>query len=229
MFFHSSNQPNLLIDQNVALNGTKLEVVEKFVYLGIRLDSQLSFNGHVEHLYQGAVNMVFTLKNIRPYMDMNTSLMIFKAHILSRLEYGSLFCTGSNMSKLRRLQVLVNKSLRICLCLPRDSNVFKMHVEARILPLSIRRNITLLKLMYGISVKMNVDKHDTGIITRSKKSATVPCHFPRTEAFKRSVAYQGPARWAKIPHEIKNVVSLDHFKDAVKEYFWGVFLEEQIV
>lgn len=78
------------------------------------MDSQLSFNCHAEHLYQSAVNMVFTLKCIRLFIDKNTAIIIFKAHSISRLEYGSLFCIGSNMSKIRKLQVLMNRSLRIC-------------------------------------------------------------------------------------------------------------------
>lgn len=127
MLYHSFNQGNMLLHKDVCLNGVNLEVVEKFTYLGIRLDPQLSFNSHVEHLYQSAVNMIFTLKYIRPYIDRNTALIIAKAHILSRLEYGSLFCIGSSMGLLKKLQVLLNRTLRICLKLPRTLNVFAMH------------------------------------------------------------------------------------------------------
>lgn len=86
MMFHSINQQNMLLNRNVYLNGIKLEIVEEFVYLGIRLDSQLSFNSHVDHLFHSAMNMIFTLKTIRPFVDKNTALIIFKAHILSRLK-----------------------------------------------------------------------------------------------------------------------------------------------
>lgn len=86
MMYHSNNQRNMLADRNIILNGTKLEIVARFVYFGIRLDSQLSFNEHVEHLYHSARNMVFTLNHIRSCMDRNTAIIIFKSHILSRLE-----------------------------------------------------------------------------------------------------------------------------------------------
>lgn len=98
------------------------ECIPKRDYLGIRLDSQLSFNTHVKHLYYSAINMVFTLKSIRSCVDMNTALIIFKVHIMLGLEYGSLFCVGSNQRRVRKLQMLMNRALRICLCLPKRAS-----------------------------------------------------------------------------------------------------------
>lgn len=67
-----------------------------YTYLGIRLDSHLSMKDHLNHLYRPAMSMVFTLANIRKYIDTKTALLIFKAHILSRVEYGSELCIGAN-------------------------------------------------------------------------------------------------------------------------------------
>lgn len=87
-------------------------------------------------------------------------MVIFKAYILSRLEYGSLLCTGANRSYLDKLQKLMNLSLRYCVRKNYDSNVYDMHIEAKVLPLSVRGNIALMKLM-----------HSTDVLTKSAKYA----------------------------------------------------------
>lgn len=64
--------------------------------VAIRLDSQLTMKTHLEHLYRATVPMVYTLAHIRKFVDTSTVVLIFKAHILSRLEYGSALCIGAN-------------------------------------------------------------------------------------------------------------------------------------
>lgn len=81
--------------------------------------------------------MVYSLASIRKYIDEKTAVLIFKAHILSRLEYGSALCVGANNLYLDKLQKVVNKSLRICLYESREANVVDMHPRSKVLPLKI--------------------------------------------------------------------------------------------
>lgn len=129
------------------LSGQKIYIGDE--NLGIRLESGLTMKDLLDHRYRAARSMVFTLANIRKYIDTKTAVLIFKAHILSRVEYGSELCVGANNIYLERLQKLINKSLRICLLRLRDSNVYDIHVGAKVLPLKIRRNIALMKLMFS--------------------------------------------------------------------------------
>lgn len=64
-----------------------------------------------------------------------------------------------------------------------------MHVMARILPLKLRRNIALLKLMYT-SLQSSPNMVNKGS-TRSAGVRNFPIPFPRSELFRNSVAYQG--------------------------------------
>lgn len=123
-----------------------------YTYLGIRVDSNLCMTYHIDHLFRSALTMVFTLYKIRPYIDANTAVLIFKAHILARVEYGSLFCIGANRSHLEKLQKLVNRSLRICLKRPRDASLLALHIDAKVLPFRVRRNIVLVQLMFDVYI-----------------------------------------------------------------------------
>lgn len=106
-------------------------------------------------------------------MHSRSAIIIFKAYVLSRLEYGSVFCTGSYANPTDELQKLVNKALIKCLKLLYNSNVYDMHDRARLLPLSIRRNATLLKVMFQYSTEEHGDllslkgSHNYDFMTRS--------------------------------------------------------------
>lgn len=189
--YFSCNQENFLTGQEVYLDNVNLEVVKVYTYLGIRLDSWLSMKDHLDYLYRAAMSMVFALAHIRKYIDTRSSLLIFKAHILSRVEYGSELCIGANKVHLDRLQKLINKSSRICLYKPRDSNVFDMHVEAKLLPLKICRNIASMKLMFG-----RIRDKKLPLVTTHKRARTrgdfylkLPIPFPNSSWFQRSVTY----------------------------------------
>lgn len=92
-----------------------------------------------------------------------------------------------------KLQKIMNIALRSCLNKSREDSVYKMHIESKVLPLDIRCNIALLKLMFN-----NINKNDspnelecTSIHTRSSKFKNFKIARPHYEWFRKSVAYQG--------------------------------------
>lgn len=105
------------------MSNLKLDLVSNFTYLGIKLDKNFIMNDHDSHLYNSALTIVYTLRTVRNFIDSKTALIIFKSHILSRLEYGSQHCIGTNSNHLDKLQKLVNQSLRICMKESRYANV----------------------------------------------------------------------------------------------------------
>lgn len=163
---------------------------------------------------------------VRPYS--------FLKLILSRLEYGSALCVGANNLYLDRLQKLVNRSLRICLHESRDANVVRMHLNVKILPLKIRRNIALMKLMFGriISKKFDIQAETHKVGTRGNKYVKLNIPFPKTEFFRKSLTYQGPARWLALPnHMTDNSMdkpwqnnSMEEFSKSLKEWYVHEFV-----
>lgn len=229
--YYTCRQKNFLKGHAIVINNEALEQVDNYTYLGIRMDAHLTMKNHLEFLYRAALPMVYSLASIRKFIGVDTAILIFKAHILSRLEYGSTLCVGANNLYLDRLQKLVNKSLRICFHLPRDANVFKMHSKAKVLPLKIRRNKALLKLMFNRTTSIQNDM-SLSPIRRQTRSNTVPklhIPFPRTEAFRRSVTFQGPARWLALPKYLKLCDSMEEFNKEIREWYVTNFLENGVI
>lgn len=133
----------------------------------------------------------------------------------------------ANNLYLDRLQKLVNKSLRICLRESRDANVVGMHLNAKVLPLKIRRNIALLKLMFSriISDRNSVSMANPGIRTRGSVIAKLDIPFPKSETFRKSFTYQGPARWLALPIKLKTYESMEEFSKSLREWYVKEFVQ----
>lgn len=227
--YGTKTQGNFLEGRHISLNNTDLGIVNKYVYLGVKLNSGLDFNEHACHLYKSALQMSYSLYKIRSFIDSKSAVIIFKAFILSRLEYGSIFCVMSNASVINKLQKLVNRCLRTCFKLPGDSNVFQLHTSAKLLPLSVRRNIQLMKLMYSESKDVNNMLPRNRIGIRSNRCPIFCYSVPKSEAYKRSVIFQGPSRWEKLPVKLKLAPSIEEFDSEIKKYYLENFLSEEIV
>lgn len=140
---------------------------------------------------------------------------------------------GANRSYLDKLQRLMNISLRCCLKKSYDTSVFLMHVEAKVLPLDIRRNVSLLKLMYNCANKVafegNVLRVDKGVNTRSTKYKNFMMSRPKYEWYKMSVVYQGKKRWMELPVDLKKASNIKEFSNKITQYYVREFVATGIV
>ena len=69
------------------MNGTVVERVSQFKYLGIILDEGLTFSKHIDYLKGLTTQKNEILKRARQYIEQDTSSMLYKAIILSKLDY----------------------------------------------------------------------------------------------------------------------------------------------
>lgn len=221
---------------DIVMNNVSLDIVNNYTYLGIKIDSELTFNGHAKHLASTTMNILYSLSVIRKYINTKTAIIIGKAFILSRLEYGAVFCMGSNCNLIDKLQKLLNKMLRICYKASYTHSTNDLHVQAKLLPLKIRRKIHLINLMFHVNKRNRMlhytnDTRTTGqrVTRQGSLNKFVPCPFPRTEWFRKSVAYQGPKHWGILPVRFKNIEDSVNFKKAIKDHYISEFIEDGYV
>ena len=122
----------------IEINGTEFEYVS--TYLGIYLDSILNFKKHLNMTLVSARHKLFVLKKIRPFIDKETSLLIFKTMVLPKLEYGYVTAMHGNTNLRVRLQSLQNYGPKMCLYLDRRTDTEEVHRLAKLNTLQDRAN-----------------------------------------------------------------------------------------
>lgn len=96
----------------IRINDDLLEGTDCYNYLGILLDSSLTFKSHIGRTLNTCSTYVFTLAKIRKYITSTVAVQIYKSLVMSRLNFGGMLCLGAPKTSLSRLQKLQNRAYK---------------------------------------------------------------------------------------------------------------------
>lgn len=216
--------------KRLQINNIDLEYVDRFKYLGVTLDRRLNFRLHYSDVMSKLHHKIHLFCKIRRMINIFAALTIYKSHILSFLEYGSIFldCLPQNYKcKLQRLQ---NKCLRVVYHADRHTSNYELHQRSKMLPLEVRRRMGICNLMFKrICIDPNIVLIPGRSGTRSQSYVNLRLLNPKNETFKRSITYSGPLLWNKLPNYIKSSNNLAEFKRKHKRYLSDNFCQDGFV
>ena len=208
--FHSSyvtpNQsPEILID------GQRIEESDSVSFLGLKINSTLSWNDHVDHVCKKMRCGVYALGSLRDTLSIDVLRMVYFAHVFSHLRNNIIFWGHS--SDMQRVFVLQKRALRtICRKNPRES-CRPLFEQLKILTVPcvyiLECNMFVKKYSELFDKNEEVHSHDT----RSKSDLRVLRHS--SSLFSKSPQYRLRMLYNKLPQEIKIVKDIYEFKSQV--------------
>ena len=197
MVFGSNNSLAKIPQFEIKFADVALQAVTSYTYLGIHLDNKLTYNLYVNRIVSSFTAKLKRFRRMRGFLSAKAALMVYKGMLLPVLEYGDIFLTGTSAANRKKLQILQNKGLRCALNRDSDSNVGDLHRDANLLRLKFRRELHILNYMYDFALDEGNHraKSKLSIRTRSSNKLLLKIKRPRTEKFKKSLAYRGPKKW----------------------------------
>ena len=85
-FFGTSSRLPRVEEADIVRKNTKVEYVQSYKYLGVTLDSRLTFGKPMEAIRQKAFPKIRTLGCIRSFIDKETIVHLYKSLVLSQIE-----------------------------------------------------------------------------------------------------------------------------------------------
>ena len=113
-----TNPKNIHINNQIIQWNNKDDAVK---YLGVHLDEKLTWNLHInKKLVQGYTRMriLYPLVNYRSTLQLKSSLLLYTSIIRPLLTYACPVWAAASTTKIKKIQALQNKFLRICLKAP---------------------------------------------------------------------------------------------------------------
>ena len=107
MLFHMPQKK--IIIPTIKINGTLIEFVDNFNFLGINLNKHLNWNPHVTNVSNKLVKTVGVLNILKKTLPLNILRIIYNALILPHLNYGIL--AWEHIAK--RLNLIQKRAVRI--------------------------------------------------------------------------------------------------------------------
>ena len=106
---HNSTKADIFITQN----GHMISETEQFKFLGVQIDSKLSWKAHVQDLVQKLNTALFTIRIVSEVSDISTRKIAYFAYFHSLMTYGVIFWGNSSDSK--RVFLVQKRAIRaIC-------------------------------------------------------------------------------------------------------------------
>ena len=203
---------------SIGINGTMLEWVDTFKYLGITINQKMTWNDHIESLVSKANQRIGLLRRVKHLLPRHVRVTLYNALILPILDYADIvWGDKDNIMLMNMLQIVQNKAAKTILDLPMYSSSTEALSTLEFKPLRERRFYHRCLLVYKIKNEqidyqfdfvLNSDVHQYN--TRRKNDY----HLQRvkTNLGKQTFSYLSLNDFNTLPTAVKETNSLSTFK-----------------
>lgn len=144
------------VDLKITTNNQHLSLTPCTKFLGIYLESSLSWQSHIDYIANKLSKSIFIIRVLKPYLNVEALLSVYYAHIYSHLSYGILL--WGNHSAISKLFVLQKRCIRlICGAKPGE------HCK----PFFVSLGVLTLSSMYVLDCLLYVKKNISNLYTLS--------------------------------------------------------------
>ena len=205
-------------DLNISISNNQIEFVNCYKYLGIHLDSKMSFNFQFKETYKLASYKLFLLKRIRSSITEFTALTIVKSMLLPYLDMGNLFLSSQTLNDLGKLDIILNTALRTVYNIrnPRDVHMLDIYTRANIFPLKYRRKYFMLNLIHRLLNSGQIEQVEAQRVTRHNTAPVLQQYVTRNETILRSPTFVARDCWNNLPADVRNIDNHGHFKNIIR-------------
>jgi hypothetical protein len=208
------------------LGGQTVERVSEIRYLGLILDSRLTWYPHIDHIKSKIVPFVGILSKLKYYVPKHIRMQVYYAHIYSHISYLNPIWGGACKYKLKELERLVNKAVRSVFF--EDYNQPNTHTvdlysKNKLLSVKILCEYESVLLVHRL--KHNTIRNDIFLPTNRETHnyntrARNDFHLSRinNEFGRRGVHHNGILSYNHLPPHLKSISNYDLFKREVKRH-----------
>lgn len=207
---------------DLKLNNSTIQRTFNSKYLGLVIDSKLTFNNHVNLIKNKLSKTCFLLKQLHQILPTKSKLQIFNAFHISHIRYLLPIWSSTSQLNLQSVHVMTNRALRIIKNKPFLSPTAELY-DTTTLKVSQLIIFELLFLIYKVKnefIKNNfalcqineVHDYDT------RQASNFYINFPRTNMNHQNFLYKGLNLFNNLPDDIKIIHSISKFKMELKKH-----------
>uniref|UniRef100_A0A3B3HT18 Reverse transcriptase domain-containing protein n=1 Tax=Oryzias latipes TaxID=8090 RepID=A0A3B3HT18_ORYLA len=196
--------------------------------LGVKLDSNLTFNAHINLVVKSSFFHLRQLAKVKPLLSRHDFEILIHAFISTRLDYCNALYVGLSQKLLARLQLVQNAAARLLTGTRKQEHITPILASLHWLPVRLRIDFKILlfvfKCLHGLAPKYLSDLIQVYNPPRSLRSTNqtqlVVSKTRRKLRGDRAFSVFGPKIWNELPLYLRQINSLSIFKSALKTYFF---------
>ena len=213
----------------VTIGSTELSLSETVRNLGVIFDQDLNFQAQLSAVIKSCNYSLYNLKHIKPYLPFKLFISVVHQEVISKLDYCNSLYLQLPKKQLRRLQMIINRCVRLIFGLPRTAHVTS-YMKSRLhwLPIAARIDFKLILLTYK-ALNLQEPKYLVKSLLPTIREHRLKEHKPLGgHAFvKRSYHHSAPRLYNKVSHGLKSL-KIEAFKKGVKSFFYRHSFERKL-
>ena len=218
-----------IVFRDVYIDGTKIEIVKLYRYLGFLIDDKLTHKHHIDSIIAKLRRFKYISYKIRPFMTIEAAKSFYYGLIFSILCYGTLVWGGTlDTAGFSKLQSLQNSIIFNLFSLPDESkaNVNVVYKRQALLQVTDLYKLKAILAVYEVlnngalsflydNLQQQLQNHVYN--TRNSQNFRLP--FPRSRAIKLNFMYKAILLWNNLPFELRCSPHSKQLNKALKKYY----------
>lgn len=212
-------------DISISIDGTTIKRVNKFKYLGLVIDDDLTFSNHVDHIKKQITPFISLMWRKGKYIPVDKRKRLYFAYVQSHLTYMLPIYGNCATYKLNELQTLQNRCIKAAFRLDRFTSTTYLY-SSTLLP--IHELAKAERIIYAHKLVCSLTKHNFRFYTnaaihgrstrRDSKIHIFNPHSTKTTTFNSSNAALSTIinDYNCVDSDIRHLTSLKTFKARVK-------------
>ena len=225
IIFHGKNKrvpPEIV---RLKFGEQSIKRVKSTKYIGATIDEKLNWEEHVNQLIKSLHRYFGIFYNLRNFVNKDLIRVMYFSSIYSRVSYGIEVYGTCKATLFNKLQVTVNKLLRVLNRKDRQYSSTLLHSELDILKIKYIRDSNILKFVYNC-VKgtpsqpfQNYFVPSPGTLSlNTRQIEQLDRNTIRTEIGRSTTHFTGATLWNQLQPNIKMQTSAKSFKTSLQEY-----------
>jgi len=198
--------------------------------LGVFVDSELSMRSHISHVAASCFGAMRQIRSIRRSLPPAALEMLVTSLVHSRLDYCNVVFAGLPLCDIRRLQSVLNSSIRLVTGARKYDHVTSLLRDHHWLPIAERVEFKLCTLVFrclqGTAPSYLADhvRLTSSIGRRNglRSADMLTLDVPRTRLSfgDRAFVVAGPRAWNKLPFHVRSAQSMPTFRKLLKTHLF---------
>jgi hypothetical protein len=226
----NNNLTHKLDNFSLELGDTKLDQVSQMKYLGVTIDDELNWQGHLKNIAMKINATNARLRRLRKILPIDIRIKIHKAINIPILDYASTVWGQFSKTTTDFINKLEHRCARTIIgnydyINTRGSEIMTdlgiTHFDDR---LKYQKSLLMFKAIHGLApdfllnyITFNFELNECNL--RSSDSMNLYLPKPNSELFRKSLLYSGPKQWNALPDVLKSAESVYCFKKLYKNHF----------
>ena len=221
---------NTKLTNDITIDNIKIDIVDNYTFLGLYLDTKLSFNIHIDNLNMKLSKIIYLIKRLS-YLNIKNLILLYNSLFLSNLTYGieiwgNIYNSNLNILNLSQKKIIriINKKIIDNSKLPliRLSHTSILFYNSNILKLDDLITFRNILIIYNLLNNKYVnDITDYFKFNRNKTKFILP--LMKTNRFQNTIFFKGPKLYNLIMfNNILKTNTITHtlkLKKVLKSFF----------